>query len=93
MALCGPNTVFSSGYLNPGELVVPDGFGYTPLMIGFSPESQAGIAQVSIEAFGRYDSHGNLLDNPPIPRPIYDAQPTPPVGDKHFLPLGNGSWP
>jgi hypothetical protein len=92
-ALWPKDTVFSSGYLNPGELVVPDGFAYSPLMTGFSAESQAGIAQVSIEAFGRYDSHGNLLDNPPIPRPIYDAQPTPPVGDKHFLPLGNGSWP
>jgi hypothetical protein len=73
----------------PSGLPVPDDFAYTPLMQGFSTESQTAIAQSKIDVWGRFDSHGNLLDNPPIPRPIYDPQPTPPVGSKHMLPLGN----
>jgi hypothetical protein len=77
----------------PDGKPVPEDFQYTPLMEGLSSDSIAAIAQTNIDIFGRYDAHGNLLDNPPIPRPIYDPQPTPAIGDKHFLPLGNGSWP
>jgi hypothetical protein len=77
----------------PDQSTVPPDFQYTPLMEGLSGDSISAIAQTNIDVFGRYDAHGNLLDNPPIPRPIYDPQPTPAVGDKHFLPLGNGSWP
>jgi hypothetical protein len=77
----------------PDQSTIPPDFQYTPLMEGLSGDSISAIAQTNIDVFGRYDAHGNLLDNPPIPRPIYDPQPTPAVGDKHFLPLGNGSWP
>jgi hypothetical protein len=78
------NTVFG-----PDQSTVPADFNYTPLMQGYSSESIAAVAQAKIDVWGRYDSHGNLLDNPPISRPIWDPQPTPPVGNKHLLPLGN----
>lgn len=79
-----PNrTVFDSR--NPA----PPDFHYTPLMVGLDDYNTALVNVEKVKVFGRYDAHGNLLDNPPLVRPIDDPQPEPPVGNRTLLPLGN----
>lgn len=63
-----------------GPHPIPQGFHFTTLMEPHNAESADEIARVRVRNFGRYDLAGNLIDNPPIIRPIWDAQPTPTVG-------------
>jgi hypothetical protein len=52
----------------------------TPFMEGLDPEAREEIRQEKIRVWGRWirDETGvHLLDDPPIPRPIEEAQPVP----------------
>jgi hypothetical protein len=53
----------------------------TPFMEGLDPEAREAIRQEKIRVWGRWirDETGvvRLLDDPPIPRPIEEAQPVP----------------
>jgi hypothetical protein len=52
----------------------------TPFMEGLDPEAREAIRQEKIRVWGRWirDETGvHLLDDPPIPRPIEEAQPVP----------------
>jgi hypothetical protein len=53
----------------------------TPFMEGLDPEAREAIRQEKIRVWGRWirDEAGivRLLDDPPIPRPIEEAQPVP----------------
>jgi hypothetical protein len=54
----------------------------TPLMEGLDSEAAAAIAQLKVDIFGRWIWTGHewqLLDDPPIERPIWDPQPEPPI--------------
>lgn len=57
-----------------------DVFSVTPFMEGLDSTARAVIRQEKIRVWGRWvrDETGvHLLDDPPIPRPIEEAQPVP----------------
>jgi hypothetical protein len=69
------------------EMDLPPSVRPTPLMVALDDEARAAILKENIDVFGRWvlDDPGpparwHLLDDPPIPRPITDPQPVPPIG-------------
>lgn len=49
----------------------------TPYMEGLDPQAREAIYQENVRVYGRWISRTQLLDNPPIPRPIEENQPVP----------------
>ena len=75
---------FIGDRIYPVETVIelPKGYRPTPLMLGLDDEAIESIRKIKIETFGRWiwkNHKWQLLDDPPIERPLDDNRPVPPI--------------